>query len=121
MASSSSRLPGWRLEQHGPTVELQLTGDWIAGEHGIRGMQEVARIVDEADRKTLRLDASNLTRWDSALIAFLKMLPRTQPLQGEHASFRWTSQVFQTLHDECLPWRVQARLKPPAPRCRIVL
>ena len=74
MASSSSRLPGWRLEQHGPTVELQLTGDWIAGETGIRGIAEVARIVDEADGKTLRLDASNLTRWDSALIAFLKML-----------------------------------------------
>ena len=74
MHPSSSSPPGWRLEQHGPTVELQLRGDWIASETGIRGIAEVARIVDEADGKTLRLDASNLTRWDSALIAFLKML-----------------------------------------------
>jgi phospholipid/cholesterol/gamma-HCH transport system permease protein len=55
-------------------ADLRLTGDWIACETGIRSTAEVARILDEADEKMLRLDASSLGRWDSALIAFLKML-----------------------------------------------
>jgi phospholipid/cholesterol/gamma-HCH transport system permease protein len=74
MSPSSSRPPGWDLERHELAADLRLTGDWIACESGIRSAAEVARILDEADEKTLRLDASSLGRWDSALIALLKML-----------------------------------------------
>ena len=66
--------PGWSLEEHELATVLRLAGDWIACETGIRSAAEVARILDEAGEKTLRLDASSLSRWDSALIAFVKML-----------------------------------------------
>jgi phospholipid/cholesterol/gamma-HCH transport system permease protein len=74
MNPASSRPPGWDLERQGLAAELRLTGDWIACETGVRSAAEVARILDEAGEKTLRLDASSLGRWDSALIALLKML-----------------------------------------------
>jgi phospholipid/cholesterol/gamma-HCH transport system permease protein len=68
-------------------AQLHLTGDWIARETGIRSAAEVRRILDEAGETTLRMDASNLGQWDSALIAFLRMLRdsadagRTRPVQ----------------------------------------
>jgi phospholipid/cholesterol/gamma-HCH transport system permease protein len=68
-------------------AQLHLTGDWIARETGIRSAAEVRRILDEAGETTLRVDASNLGQWDSALIAFLRMLRdsadagRTRPVQ----------------------------------------
>ena len=55
-------------------ARLHLTGDWIARETGIRSAEDVRRILDDAGETTLRVDASNLGQWDSALIAFLKML-----------------------------------------------
>ncbi|HYX46174.1 MAG TPA: ABC transporter permease [Sphingomicrobium sp.] len=85
MSSSSSPPPGWRLERQGEAAELQLTGDWIACDSGVRSSAEVRRILAEADGATLRVEASELGRWDSALIVFLKMLRdsaaanRTQP------------------------------------------
>ena len=72
--SYSSRLPGWRLERHGEGAELRLTGDWIARDSGVRGSADVRRILDEAGGLMLRVDASELGQWDSALIAFLRML-----------------------------------------------
>lgn len=55
-------------------MDLQLTGDWIARETGVRTAAEIQGIIDEAGGATLRIDVSNLGRWDSALIAFLRML-----------------------------------------------
>jgi phospholipid/cholesterol/gamma-HCH transport system permease protein len=81
------RPPEWRLERHEMAAQLHLTGDWIARETGIRSAAEVRRILDEAGETTLRMDASNLGQWDSALIAFLRMLRdsadagRTRPVQ----------------------------------------
>ena len=81
------RPPEWRLERHEMAAQLHLTGDWIARETGIRSAAEVRRILDEAGETTLRVDASNLGQWDSALIAFLRMLRdsadagRTRPVQ----------------------------------------
>jgi phospholipid/cholesterol/gamma-HCH transport system permease protein len=72
--SPAGRAPEWRLDRPGRVAELRLTGDWIARETGVRTAAEVRRILDEAGEKVLRLDASGLGRWDSALIAFLKML-----------------------------------------------
>ena len=72
--SGSSQLPEWRLERHGEGAELRLAGDWIARDSGVRVFADVRRILDEAGGLTLRVDASELGQWDSALIAFLKML-----------------------------------------------
>ena len=69
-----SHPPEWHLEQHGRTVELLLTGDWIANETGIRSAADVRRILDEAGEATLQLNASDLGQWDSALIALVRML-----------------------------------------------
>jgi phospholipid/cholesterol/gamma-HCH transport system permease protein len=79
--------PQWCLDGHGSTTPLRITGDWIACETGVRSAAEVSRILDEAEGTILRVDASNLGQWDSALIAFLKMLgdsagkERTHPIQ----------------------------------------
>ena len=51
-----------------------MAGDWIACKTGLRTVGDVHRILQEAEGKTLRVDATGLRRWDSALIAFLKML-----------------------------------------------
>jgi len=103
VSSATSRPPGWRLKRQGLTADLQLTGDWIASETGIRSAAEVARILDEADAKTLRLDASSLGRWDSALIAFLEMLRdsadtgRTQPVQIDNSGLPETARRLLAL------------------------
>jgi len=69
------RTPEWRLERRGPDAVLQLTGDWIARETGIResgiALQLVANAVDAAQ---LRIETGGLGRWDSALVVFLQDL-----------------------------------------------
>ncbi len=72
--SGSSRQPEWHLQRRGEGAELRLTGDWIARDSGVRGFADVRRILDEAGGLMLRVDASELGQWDSALIAFLRML-----------------------------------------------
>ena len=91
MSPSRLRPPEWRLERHAMAAQLHLTGDWIARETGIRSAAEVRRVLDEAGETTLRVDASNLGQWDSALIAFLRMLRdsadagRTRPVQFDES------------------------------------
>ena len=70
----------WHLRCHESQAKLQLTGDWIACAAGIRSPSEVRRILDETGGRTLRLDGNRLGRWDSALIAFLKMLREAHPI-----------------------------------------
>jgi len=53
---------------------LRLTGDWIACETGIRGAHDVQAVLDASCASTLRIEVSRLGEWDSALIAFLKLL-----------------------------------------------
>jgi len=72
--------PDWRLDRNGTLAVLRLSGDWIACETGVRTADEARRILEDASATTVRLDASNLGRWDSALIAFVKML---RELSGE--------------------------------------
>ncbi len=74
--------PEWHLHCHESQAELQLTGDWIACATGIRNATEVRRILDETGGRKLRLDGSRLGHWDSALIAFLKMLRDMVPTGG---------------------------------------
>jgi phospholipid/cholesterol/gamma-HCH transport system permease protein len=60
--------------RRGGQAELQLTGDWLACETGVRNASDVQGILDAASGMSLRVDGAKLGRWDSALIAFLKML-----------------------------------------------
>ncbi|MBB5462441.1 ABC transporter permease [Paraburkholderia sp. Cpub6] len=87
MPPSNSLSPGWSVESHERAAVLCLTGDWIACESGIRSAADVRHILDEVQGLELKVDASSLGQWDSALIAFLKMLRdcagtgRTRPVQ----------------------------------------
>lgn len=125
MSSATSRPPGWRLERQGLTADLRLTGDWIASETGIRSAAEVARILDEADAKTLRLDASGLGRWDSALIALLKMLRdsagtgRTQPVQIDNSGLPETARRLLALASAGAPEAADNEMPPPSLTTRV--
>lgn len=66
--------PRWDLIRHDPDAELRLTGDWIACESGVRGRADVEAVLDAAHATSLRVNTAQLGRWDSALIAFLKLL-----------------------------------------------
>ncbi|HVN44516.1 MAG TPA: ABC transporter permease [Steroidobacteraceae bacterium] len=74
MDSTSSKWPAWRLQRDGEVAELHLTGDWIAGDSGVRSSEDVRHILEGAGGLPLRVYATGIGRWDSALIAFLKML-----------------------------------------------
>ena len=74
MGAASPKPPRWNLIRHDPDAELRLTGDWIAGETGVRGYADVQALLAAADGMSLRVNATRLGRWDSALIAFLKLL-----------------------------------------------
>ncbi|ACC72647.1 ABC transporter permease [Paraburkholderia phymatum] len=66
--------PGWNLERHESLAVLHLRGDWITCATGVRSAAEVHEIVKAVGACALRLETSNLGRWDSALIVFLMML-----------------------------------------------
>lgn len=66
--------PEWVLEHCGPETELRLAGDWIACRTGVRSLADARRTVDEAAASTLRIDCAHLGQWDSALVAFLRMV-----------------------------------------------
>jgi phospholipid/cholesterol/gamma-HCH transport system permease protein len=76
-AVSSLEPPEWHLSHEDSRIVLRLTGDWIAGQTGVRGVADVHRIGIETGDGTLRIDAAGLGHWDSALVAFLKMLRET--------------------------------------------
>lgn len=103
MDSSTSRWPAWHLERHGEAAELQLTGDWIARDSGVHNADQVQGIVVGAGGLRLRVDTSGLGRWDSALIAFLKMLgdaaerERTRPVQLDTSALPEAARQLLTL------------------------
>ena len=66
--------PSWTLGQRGAVAELRLTGDWIARRTGVRSANEARRIVSEVGAGTMRLDCREIRHWDSALVAFLRMV-----------------------------------------------
>jgi phospholipid/cholesterol/gamma-HCH transport system permease protein len=87
MSAVEAKSPSWRLERHDDTAVLALSGDWIASETGVRSATQVQQILQDARLGALRIDAAHVGRWDSALIAFLKMIcsqtseHRGQPIQ----------------------------------------
>ena len=77
MSVTKLNAPEWHLRREDLRMDLQLTGDWIACQTGIRSAADVHHIVDDIDGITLRINPSGLGQWDSALIAFLKTLHET--------------------------------------------
>jgi phospholipid/cholesterol/gamma-HCH transport system permease protein len=74
MSITKLEAPEWHLRRESSRMELQLTGDWVACQTGIRSEADVHHIVDQIEGNTLRINSSGLGQWDSALIAFLKIL-----------------------------------------------
>ena len=75
MTTRPLRTPEWQLRLHGTEAELRVTGDWIGRETGIRDDPTIRRILAEAGgAKCLRIDASSIGSWDSALVVFVLAL-----------------------------------------------
>lgn len=69
---SPSSPPVWTLERDGERTVLQLSGDWIVRGGGMLTFAELGRIrAAIGDFSPLRLDATRVGAWDSALIAFV--------------------------------------------------
>ena len=125
MDSSTSRWPAWHLERHGEAAELQLTGDWIACDSGVLSADLVQRIVVDAGGLRLRVDTSGLGRWDSALIAFLKMLgdaaarERTGPAQLDTSALPEAARQLLTLAAAGGTGFAVTRVAPPSLLTRV--
>jgi phospholipid/cholesterol/gamma-HCH transport system permease protein len=75
MATVTVHAPEWRVDRHGSEAELRLGGDWIAHETGLRNAADLREVLAGAgDVARLRLEASGIGHWDSALIAFVHEL-----------------------------------------------
>jgi phospholipid/cholesterol/gamma-HCH transport system permease protein len=103
MNSSTAHPPEWRIERNGPVAALRLSGDWIACETGVRSADEARNILDNAAASLVRVDASNLGKWDSALITFLSMLRgasvagRAKPIEIDESGLPATARQLLAL------------------------
>ncbi|ABC23245.1 Protein of unknown function DUF140 [Rhodospirillum rubrum ATCC 11170] len=80
--------PQWRISQEGADSVVVLSGDWLASQTGLRSAVEITRLLgDGAVKGSLRYDVSGLGRWDSALVAFARMM---RAAAGEGANKRFT-------------------------------
>ena len=74
-----------RLDGEGPRRVLTLSGDWIAREGTPQGNNKpnaVAEWLDAPGIASIGLDATQLGRWDSALLAFVADLRQAAALRG---------------------------------------
>lgn len=74
MSSTALHPPEWTLGRRDAENELRIAGDWIACRTGLRHESEARRIIDATGTGTLRIECAELGRWDSALVAFLRMV-----------------------------------------------
>jgi phospholipid/cholesterol/gamma-HCH transport system permease protein len=74
MSTGNLRQAELHLEFDGRESVLRLSGDWIACETGVRSPAEVRGILKDVGAGSMRIDITRIGKWDSALIAFLKML-----------------------------------------------
>ena len=73
--NASPTRPTWLIKRRGTDTVLQLSGDWVATETGVRDPAVAHQVITEAhEAKRLYIDTSGLGRWDSALIVFLQEL-----------------------------------------------
>jgi len=71
----TTSIPTWQIERQGREALLRLSGDWLVRESGLRAVDELRRVVDEVRGcERLRFETSTLTRWDSSLVAFVRIL-----------------------------------------------
>jgi phospholipid/cholesterol/gamma-HCH transport system permease protein len=61
---------GWSARDQGSDLVVVLTGDWIARQTGIEATAP-ERLLAKKSAGTMSFDATQLGRWDSALIVFL--------------------------------------------------
>jgi phospholipid/cholesterol/gamma-HCH transport system permease protein len=61
---------GWSARDQGSDLVVVLTGDWIARQTGIEATA-AERLLAKKSAGTMSFDATQLGRWDSALIVFL--------------------------------------------------
>jgi phospholipid/cholesterol/gamma-HCH transport system permease protein len=61
---------GWSARDQGSDLVVVLTGDWIARQTGIEATA-AERLLANKSAGTMSFDATQLGRWDSALIVFL--------------------------------------------------
>jgi phospholipid/cholesterol/gamma-HCH transport system permease protein len=72
---SAAALAVWQIERQADAALLTLSGDWLVGGSGLRAVADLRKIfADLGDCTQLRLDASGVARWDSALVAFVRAL-----------------------------------------------
>lgn len=72
---SSAGVADWRIERRGDTVLLILSGDWLFESSGLRAVADLNSLREQfGDATTLGFDCSAVTRWDSALVAFVRTL-----------------------------------------------
>ena len=79
--------PLWEIEHQGAVALVRLQGEWLVQRSGLRMVDELRRVLAAVgDATRLRLDATGLARWDSALVVFVRALqgagdPRRRPLE----------------------------------------
>jgi phospholipid/cholesterol/gamma-HCH transport system permease protein len=75
---SGASLAAWHIERQGDAALLRLSGDWLVGGSELRAVSDLRGIFAEVGTcASLRFDTKGLTRWDSALIAFVRALQTT--------------------------------------------
>ena len=70
--------PVWRVDREERDAVVTLGGDWVAHEAGLHAVTDLPSLICElGDPARLRIVASQLGRWDSALVAFIWSLQRS--------------------------------------------
>ena len=115
-SAADLRAPSWTLGRRGPEAELRLAGDWIARRSGVRPANEARGIVAEVGNGTLRIDCRELGHWDSALVAFLRMV-RDEAQRRERRADR-RGQPSRRRPGGCSLWHpLPTGRKPAVARC----
>ncbi len=100
--------PRWTLRKEAGVVELALAGEWTM-QAGLSGIPEAAAAqIDLAPGQRLRIDACDVTRWDSALPAFLLALAEYCRNQG------WTMDAGRLPTGLRTVLKMADELSPPA-------
>jgi phospholipid/cholesterol/gamma-HCH transport system permease protein len=96
--------PEWRVERHDHEAVLMLSGDWLVGESGVHGAEEIGALHGCT---RLRFATDGLARWDSALVSFVWSVQSsveahglTMDLSGLPEALRRLLALANAEHDE---------------------
>ena len=78
--------PVWQLERDRSGILVRLSGDWLVRTSGLKDAADRQRFLAALGKDArVRFDASELRRWDSALIIFIWDLQKAVAARGcEH-------------------------------------